>query len=362
MLTAYGAWAIRQYVGKEYVLIPFPMQSLTKPVRMFDMLLTDDPSNWPWTAFINLPLLPISLISSRLSASPKTSLPTLLPILLVWPPSPVAHQWMHHEPWHKRDRPHSPRLRAWPPSPVIFGLFIAPIVRMVYRKMLQRAALWLLGGKLSEAGRGGRLGLQLNEGPFMIRIRANVQDANGNEQNVDVLEEGHGDDDAAAGAPNVANNANANANRNGDNANEAPQDPNVANLAAAERLIEINATSLGRRVGGALLIPYISNVMGTLLFRLSKYSHLLREFLGIKQHRRLLNGLPPSVYAYPSGNNGTSGFGGKIGHLAKVVCGSLWGGTKTWAELDPVWWRNSIGLGLFVVVRVRLLLYLSHFM
>ncbi|KAF9450735.1 hypothetical protein P691DRAFT_700636 [Macrolepiota fuliginosa MF-IS2] len=337
MLTAYGAWAVRQYVGKE----------------MFDVLLTDDPSNWPWTAFLNLPILPLTLISSRLSPSSKACLPTLIPILLVWPPSPVAHQWMHHEPWHKRDRPHSPRLRAWPPSPFVFGFFISPIVRIVYRKLLQRVAVWLLGANLSDVGRRG---LQFNEGPFMIRIRANVRGVNrdGVEENVD-LEEG------PDGHPPAGANAHANQNGENANANNVAQDPNAANLEAAERQIEIRATSLGRRVGGALLIPYISNVMGSLLFRLSKHSCLLREFLGIKQHRRLLNGLPPSVIAYPSTvMGGTDGIPGlkKLGHVVKTVVEGLWGGTKTWAELDPVWWRNSIGLGLFIVAKDCL--YLTH--
>lgn len=246
---------------------------------------------------------------------------------------------------------------------MIFGLFIAPIVRMTYRRLLQRFAFWLLGANLSDYGRRSRLGLQFNEGPFMIRIRANVQDQHGN----DLLEDDAAPRDAAPAAEpgaalNVDGGVNPVANPNpipnpAPNANDVPQDPNAANLAAAERLIEINASSLGRRVGGALLIPYISNLMGCLLFRLSKHSHILREFLGIKQHRRLLNGLPPSVYAYPGGSSVniddapvTAGLK-RLGQLAKAVVGNLWGGTKTWAELDPVWWRNSIGLGLFVVVR-----------
>ncbi|KAJ3574854.1 hypothetical protein NP233_g1491 [Leucocoprinus birnbaumii] len=347
-LTAYGAWAVRQFVGKE----------------MFDMLLTDDPSNWPWTAFLNLPLLPISLVSSRLSTSP-TILPMLLPIVLVWPPHPVAHQWMHHEPWHKRDRPHSPRLRGWPPSPVIFSMIIAPIVKMLYRKLVHRIAFHIFGANLSDAGRSSRLGLYLREGPFLIRFRANV-DARplADDEAIAAAMDGQLDHDHIDGIPNA--NPNAGAAPNAAAANDRPQDPNAANLVAAERLIERGASSLGRRVGGALLIPYISNMMGTLLFRISKHSHILREFLGIKQHRRLLNGLPPSVYAYPQVGPGfdnpvavTVGDGlRRFGNLLKFAFGNLWGGTKAWAELDPVWWRNTIGLGLFVVARDCL--YLTH--
>ncbi|KXN85235.1 E3 ubiquitin-protein ligase MARCH5, partial [Leucoagaricus sp. SymC.cos] len=327
-LTAYGAWAVQQFFGKE----------------MFDMLLTDDPANWPWTAFLQLPLLPMSLVSSRLSNSP-TILPMLLPLLLVWPPTPVAHQWMHHEPWHKRDRPHSPKHRGWPPSPIIFGLFIAPMVKLAYRRLFHRVAFHLLGANLSNAGRNSRLGFYLREGPFFIRFRTAAAAA-------------------AAGGPEAVapnpNNANA-------NANEPPQDPDARNLERAERMVERGASSLGRRVAGALLIPYISNLMGSLLFRLSKHSHILREFLGIRPHRRLLSGLPPSVYAYPGSSlNSASSVGEavvgtglrKLGQIAKFLGASVWGGTKTWAEFDPVWWRNSIGLGLFIVARDCL--YLAH--
>lgn len=299
---------------------------------MFDVLLTDDPSNWPWTAFMNLPLLPISLISSRISSSPKY-LSMFLPIVLVWPPSPVAHQWMHHEPWHKRDRPNSPRLRAWPPSPVIFGLFIAPIVKLIYKRLMHRIAFCIFGANLSDAGRNSGL-LYLREGPLLIRFRANIEAA-------------HPDEGVA---PNAANAAVV-------HDNDPPQGPNAAVLAATENIIRKAASSLGRRVGGALLIPYISNVMGNLLLVISKHSHILREFLGIKQHRRLLNGLPPSVHAYPLVNpdfvtvNSVMGEGLRmLGQLTASAIGNLWGGTKAWAELEPVWWRNTIGLGLFVVV------------
>ncbi|EGO02995.1 hypothetical protein SERLA73DRAFT_131431, partial [Serpula lacrymans var. lacrymans S7.3] len=57
--TAYGAYALQEFLGKE----------------MFDILLSEDPSNWPWHSFINLPLIPVGLIVSRLPFST-----TVLPI------------------------------------------------------------------------------------------------------------------------------------------------------------------------------------------------------------------------------------------------------------------------------------------
>ena len=65
-------------------------------------------------------------------------------------------------------------------------------------------------------------------------------------------------------------------------ADDEDPDPNAAAAEAAEQLIDVNAASLGRRIGGALIVPYISSFMGNLLFRLSKHSSILRSFLGIR--------------------------------------------------------------------------------
>ncbi|EKM75422.1 hypothetical protein AGABI1DRAFT_80034 [Agaricus bisporus var. burnettii JB137-S8] len=335
-LTAYGAWAVKNFLGKE----------------VFDLMLTDDPSNWPWTAFINLPIIPLSLITSRIFPANKSAFPTIVPILSIWPGAHVAPQRLHHEPWHTQKPPpppyssYSPSLFTWPPSPMIFGIFVAPILRIMYKRVLHRFAYWLLGANLSEFKRRSRFGVQLNEGPFMIRIRANIQDENGNE-----IQEG--------------GNEGGGRRRGGD---EVPQDPNAANLAAAERLVDINALSIGRRIGGALLIPYISHIMGSLLFRISKRSLVLRHVLGIKHYRRFVLGLQPTLnaFTYGSGDGGGSGEP-SLGNLkywrwlAKAVTGIWWGGARRWAELDPVWWRNIIGLGLFVVAKDCLyLLHLWH--
>lgn len=242
---------------------------------------------------------------------------------------------------------------------MIFGIFIAPILRIMYKRVLHRFAYWLLGANLSEFKRRSRFGVQLNEGPFMIRIRANIQDENGNEIQEGGNEVGGRRRGAGAGVGADAENADPPVL----NADDVPQDPNAANLAAAERLVDINALSIGRRIGGALLIPYISHIMGSLLFRISKRSLVLRHVLGIKHYRRFVLGLQPTLNAFTYGGGEPS-----LGNLkywrwlAKAVTGVWWGGARRWAELDPVWWRNIIGLGLFVVVRLHILpLSLTYF-
>ncbi|TFK36527.1 hypothetical protein BDQ12DRAFT_243456 [Crucibulum laeve] len=335
LCTSYGAWAVRAFVGKE----------------MFDTLLTDDPSNWPWTAFINLPLLPISLILSRFQT--VSSMPPLIPILLVWPPAyPTGAQrrilsdhWLSSTDSDLSSHLLSPA-RSWPPSPVMFGLFVFPVVRIFYRHAFNRLYFWALGTQPA-VPQTGRMGFQLNEGPFVIRIRANVQDGAGAPAGVDDVQNGQ---EAAPPAQVVAE---ARAAEN--------QDPNAAAVAAAEHLIEVNAASLGRRIGGALLIPAISNLMGTLLFHLSKRSSLLRMFLGVRNRpmgSSLVDTLPFSYKREMENANFLKQF--SLG--LKLATSALWGNSRVWAEQDPVWWRNSIGLGLFVVAKdcIQLLhLYLA---
>lgn len=73
------------------------------------------------------------------------------------------------------------------------------------------------------------------------------------------------------------------------------ENPDIANAQAAEQFLTTNTSSLGRRIGGALLIPAISNLMGSLLLRLSRRSHLLRGILGVTRHTRLSGSLIESI-------------------------------------------------------------------
>jgi len=102
-------------------------------------------------------------------------------------------------------------------------------------------------------------------------------------------------------------------------------------------------------IGGALLIPAISNVMGSILLRLSKRSNILRHLLAV---RPPLGGVhPPPLGTYTNANWETMGYFKQFKLGLQLVLGSFWGGTATWQMADPVWWRNSIGLGLFVVAK-----------
>jgi hypothetical protein len=184
-----------------------------------------------------------------------------------------------------------------------------------------------------------RMMLALEDDDPFLRIRIN---ANGEERNAQIQANGPGRQDRGAG---VANNG-ANNNPNADGEVVAGD---VA--AAAENTIRVSGTSLGRLIGGALIIPRISSFMGSLLYRLSKYSPLLRRFLAVRPP------LPPDVRPSLVGTWIDEEMWRQLSPMKRLSVAGLmglsvaWRGTPIWAECDPVWWRNSLGLGLFTVAK-----------
>jgi hypothetical protein len=110
--------------------------------------------------------------------------------------------------------------------------------------------------------------------------------------------------------------------------------------AAAEHTIRVSGASLGRLIGGALIIPTVSNRMGALLFHLSRWSPLLRRILAVRPPLRGLPPVAPPLWRYPL----TSCHQwlelsrlGKIAMAVRFAFGAVWDGTRLWAECDPVW-------------------------
>jgi hypothetical protein len=226
--------------------------SCSSHLRLFDTLLTNDPSNWPLTAYLSLPLLPLGLISSLFQTSSL-----ILPILLTSHTikEPVGEQGQRlYEYWSKPEN--ATRLsqmkftpaHSWPPSPFMWTIIGFPVIRVFYHKFYAHLYLKCMGTPLPPPRRVR--GMNFNEGVLAIRIRA--VDANIEEQQ-------------QVQAP---------------AADDVP-DPNAADA----EVIETTAASLGRRIGGALILPSISSFMGDLLFRLSTHSGILRSFLGIRQKK-----------------------------------------------------------------------------
>lgn len=212
-------------------------------------------------------------------------------------------------------------LLSWPPTPLMVT-FLLPVVRYLYRRGMSRLHHWAMGTLPGETQPVRRIELALNEGrPLNLQIAANFERHEGN-----VLVEG---DDM--GDPQDNDNPEQQGQPQ-DAAADAPQDPGVV----AEQTIKITGSSLGRFIGGALLVPKIASVMGSLLYRLSYHSVFLRKFLAIRPPlaRGGSGGWFPPLDSYSMANKNVWA---QVGLGLEVGLNVLFGGTKTWAEADPVW-------------------------
>ena len=118
--ATYGAFAVREFLGPD----------------MFRTLLTANPTRWPWHAWINLPLIPFSLIAVRTPLVLWTTSP-LVPLLFPWPTStPVAPHVARSSSGGLRIAPLT-RLPLWPPPPaLVCALF--PLIRALYQRLRTR--------------------------------------------------------------------------------------------------------------------------------------------------------------------------------------------------------------------------------
>jgi hypothetical protein len=405
---------------------------------MYDLLLGPDPTTWPLTAYLNLPLIPISLIWSRLAPSnSRYRQPNILPLIHILLDLSVSQRYREllastlaenssiALPPDSNDaaklagqlprQMHGPLGEFYPPSPLLFSLLIFPGVRYLYKKLSKRISSYVLGshvrvrrvrrppraqGQGQEQGAaaagaaagaeegedgGGEGGEDVNadndanmemddDQLFVIRIRPME-----NEQAAEMA--------AEAGADIAAPNADAGAAAAaGAGAGDAPQaNANANALAAAGQIIEIRASSIGRQIGGALLIPWISSKMGSFLYYLAQggphipwgngHSRLIGEtarnilstILGIRgkwaYHNYLDRFSPALTFAGEVGLGGAGkglgvgaagiprrvymeDFGGLTGMRSPdpgnltfhIFLRALIGGVKPWSLVDPVWY------------------------
>ncbi|KAJ7042900.1 hypothetical protein C8F04DRAFT_56381 [Mycena alexandri] len=308
----YGAWALRKYIGDE----------------MFELLLTDDRSNWPLVAKFNVVLIPAGLVLSRLGLNY-----TISAILATWPTFaflPPTVDDSAAEPLidfgFDKTRPMLP----WPPSPLIFGFVLLPICRRIYYHYFTKFSRWVLD-------------LQ----PAPPRPRATPGIRGWLQRFLDDMERA-ADAREQAGGNNNANNHNNNA------GNAVPDDGNVnANPDGPDRVVAVDMRRAGGVVGGALLVPLIASTMGNLLHRLSKHFDLLRRFLAV---RPAWKGFlpPPPLRRYTVKEiwqKASAAEPEQVGKTLKFVLRAVWGDIRRLDECDPVWWRNSVGLGIFVVAK-----------
>ncbi|OCH90847.1 hypothetical protein OBBRIDRAFT_729945 [Obba rivulosa] len=319
--TAYGSYAVQEFLGKE----------------MFSLLLSEDTAQWPWHAYFHLPAIPISLILAR--AGVHTNFPVAT-LLLAWTFSPpVSHPMRDMLTSHLRliqtdtPAPQSEQLVplfSWPPVPAAVTV-LYPLLTKGYRLSFNRLRHWVLGTRPEPKAAVRNYIYDFNDNaPIRVRINHAIIPP------------------PRAGAP-----PGQPAQAPQPQANPAPEpDAEDEEDAPAEgaRTTRLTNAQIGRFVGGALMIPAIASFMGRILFRLARHSPFLRRFLAIRpplgaRHYRPPGGLIDPAQWRDAGLLKQMGLGLRLG-VNLACCG-----TRVWADADPVWWRNSVGLGIFIVIK-----------
>ncbi|KAI0298469.1 hypothetical protein B0F90DRAFT_1818678 [Multifurca ochricompacta] len=385
--TTYGAFAVRELIGPE----------------LFRNLLTSNPTNWPWHAWVNLPLIPLTLIASRTSLVLWTTSP-LVPLLFPWPSSaPVAHAFRLAQ---------SQRPQLWPPPPaLVCALF--PVIRTLYTRLRARVTNAIVKSTIprpqpqnqEEENReqerqglgGGAVGaaqafeFQIHE-HFDLEIRTRIRmaavnppaplpapapaaaDAGGaaGAEVADIPEGERAQEELRApeGQRQPPQDQQGQQQEGQEQQPEQQQQPwveqqqeqQVAQLpwgdedlaAVAARTIRVTGSSLGRLVGGALAMPTISRIMGSFLLRLSHVFPLIRAIIAPRPPRTGGGGGLLGLFGASGGVPAIRLFGAQgepTGFGARVLSGLSLITTHEWATSDPVWWRNILGLGMFIVVK-----------
>ncbi|KIY44899.1 hypothetical protein FISHEDRAFT_61578 [Fistulina hepatica ATCC 64428] len=258
---------------------------------LFEALAGSDRNQWPVVAQITLPLTSFILLGPR-----HLSTDALLCIFASWTTLPWAPRGSKGSSLIASKLPFfaTPQIRhAWPPTPMLFALAV-PLIRLAYARAFSHLSEHLLGLQPvidTDDRRRNDFLWNLNRGMIHIRMQVNNADA---------------DDDEAPAAGDGNDN---------DNGEERPQ-----------RLLLGGISSLT-----AFVLPTLVSSGGEVLRRLAKKSSALRAFLGIREGQVGIKSLKDSRTEHP------------LRELFVV--------SKLWTESDPVWWRNSIALGILVVAR-----------
>ncbi|KAJ7754543.1 hypothetical protein B0H16DRAFT_1316208 [Mycena metata] len=201
-----------------------------------------------------------------------------------------------------------PAVLLWPPSPALLGLVIVPLLRSVYNRLFDRFKLWVLESPLP---------------PRKKRyLSSRIQD---------VMTLG------SLGGRRVPAPADVPIDVDADR-------PEAAPLHIAVQIVQKDQTSLTHDVLHAVSSIVLPRLVGNLLLAASRRSFYLRGFLGLRS--------PGQMPVYPDWAAMT--LQRRVLAASKAVAGILLGSSGVWAESDPIWWRTSLGYGMFVLVCIRI--------
>ncbi|KAJ7665698.1 hypothetical protein B0H17DRAFT_1210819 [Mycena rosella] len=293
---------LKSYLGPRHVVFLL-LRAITHPQRsMFDLLLTDKPSDLLRSLFIVVSTLPFRLLL------PGTVPKWIIPLYLGFPP--ILYAMTDVGTLAPADNGPEvlyaarPMISTWPPSPALLGLVILPLLRPVYNRVFSSVRTWALGS--SPPHRQKRYLTDRVKSVFTLGARR-----------------------PPAPPPTID-----------------VQDQDPPPIVIADQIIQKDQSSFTHDVLHALLTIGVPPVLGNLLYAVSGHSLYLRRFLGLRPLAPLAGG----VHAYYP-NWVAMSMQQRALAASQAVGGLLLGGSWIWADVDPVWWRNSLGYGIFVLVK-----------
>jgi hypothetical protein len=291
------------------------------------MLLTENPTRWPWHAWINFPLVPLTLSASRTPLVLWTTSP-LVPLLFSWPSTAPANATIAAAATGALRLAAPARPQLWPPPPVLIcALF--PSVRAIYTRLRTRltSALVPLPHPRAQQQRQAvqqpqppqpqpqpqpqqqqqqqqGLGLQIRE-RFDLEIRAHIRVGHAVDPPAQAAAPAPaaGGGDAAAAVDFLEQEQQAPPEQQQQQPQQQPEPPQQQQqpqqqpqeqadaapvneedfAAAAARTIRLTTASFGRLVGGALAMPTIARMMGAALLQLSHVLPLVRTIIAPRE-------------------------------------------------------------------------------
>jgi len=279
--TGYGAIAVREYFGSP----------------LFDLLLTDSPTNWSIGHHFFLFLTPLRLVS------PLVNIGAFTPFFFLWPslpPHSARTQLVAESQRIDADFPSLPITpkSSWPPSMRTFGCIMLGS-SILYNRLFPPFAEWVLGMKRPRP-RGFLQGISFRR---EVRRQERPDGVQEFEQEA-IIQVGQEDNPEESDTPYG-------------NLDGVTQYPNISLM-----------------IG--LLKPFVASGMGHLLYLGAQHSRVLRLVLGIRHPIDT-----PILYSSPR----------FVPDLEDNVWYWRYFTETTVQQMDPVWIRNSVGLGIFIVVK-----------
>ncbi|KAK7005988.1 hypothetical protein R3P38DRAFT_3404640 [Favolaschia claudopus] len=281
--------------------------------RMFNLLITSHPRDLLRSLFIVLPTIPFRLLLP--GTLPKLIIPLYCSFPLILhglstleglPSPPLPSSFSPSPNPMTLTTPTTPMISTWPPSPTLIALLV-PLLGPLYTRLRATLYTWILGAPPPPRTRR----YLTQRAHALIRL-------------------------APPPPPPIPTDE---------------DDPPP--LVIADRIVQKDQASLTHDVIYTISALWLPRVFGDALVGLAGTSSYLTSFLGL----RPAGVVAASRYWHPIPEWGRMGMKHRALGVARTVGGMLLGGSWVWADVDPVWWRYTLGYGIFILAKDALELY-----